>query len=458
MGGPPEVLPPEEQALARREGQLTVPDESAEQALEKAKQQINFWKGVLTLIAESIPPSQIVLYDEQPHFTAAACVRIMQWAGAQFIVDKMENFHWDGEEGPYIEFVVTGRVLTRTGRELPVMGNRSTNDDFFGTGYKSVCPACGADLVAENVCPTHNVQREPKRKRYQLPLKEVDIASVRQAAVSNAWNKAVAALGLLPAKEELEKAMGRDKFNSIRTVGFERGSKGGRQQGTDTADVAAQRKKIEALLQELGDNEREKMEAMLEAVTTFTGEGGKVVKGKRRVAELTVKQLPIVLERLSEMNAKAEAARKQGKMFPQEDKKPKSRTPSPAPSGKPIGTGIITSAKRMRKQGSTQEFIEIIQEGHKLFLFDNMMMRLADGSQVRLFELLLADLGATGLYAEFATKDQAGKDKQGSYTTIIGVTRLGAHEWELDGTPVKRWDPEAEAQPPAEITNEDVPF
>jgi hypothetical protein len=184
---------------------------SADQAIRRADEQISFRQKLTKLIATKIDPAQIVMFgkDEKAsaYFTKAACQSILSWCDVDFFPDgKIEEHRYNDKNGPYIIFEMTGTLKMPNGRRVLVMGNRATNDDFFGSAHGKA-----------------------------VPLEEVDIASVRLACVTNLWNHALESAGLKPSLKELVDAG--VKIDQLTTVDFKK--KGG--DGSVTVDQFAKR-------------------------------------------------------------------------------------------------------------------------------------------------------------------------------------------------------------------------
>lgn len=195
-------------------------EEETKLKLARAEQSIAFRKGILRLIAANLEPSDITIYGEGDketvHLTKHACKQILSWAGIAVhpgtgILEKK----YDGVEGPYIDFEVWA-TWTRPDGSMhgPSFGNRATNDDWFAKRTKYTCEACGADLNWKDVsgkdrpfckanCKGDGQPTRYEKTSYYLPVTEVDIPSIKQAAITNLWNHIVLDAGLTPSKNEL---------------------------------------------------------------------------------------------------------------------------------------------------------------------------------------------------------------------------------------------------------------
>lgn len=165
-------------AIAQREhGQLAGPND-VKTMLAKADAQIEFRRGLVKLIATKINAQDVVIYGKAPresiHFGKAACKQILAWIEADIINVKIAQTSYEGKDGPYIVFECSGDMIMPSGRKVNVIGSRATYDDFFGS-------------VGGNA----------------KPLNEVDIPSVRIAAITSMWNHALEDAGMKPTLDEL---------------------------------------------------------------------------------------------------------------------------------------------------------------------------------------------------------------------------------------------------------------
>lgn len=170
---------------------------SADRMIARADEQISFRQKLTKLIATKIDPAQIVMFgkDEKAtaYFTKAACQSILSWCDVDFFPDgKIEEHRYTDKNGSYIIFEMTGTLKMPNGRRVLVMGNRATNDDFFGKAHDKA-----------------------------VPLEEVDIASVRLACVTNLWNHALESAGLKPSLRDLVEAG--MNIEGLTTVNFKKG-------------------------------------------------------------------------------------------------------------------------------------------------------------------------------------------------------------------------------------------
>lgn len=427
----PEYLP------AVRERELT-----AAELEQQAYTQIDFYQRLTKLIAQAVPLSEMTLFggrqDEPPQvwFSAMACRRILSWGKYNVYMHPIETHPYDGANGPAEQYRVYGELEDPKGRRVSIMGNRSTEDEFFSRAYRAHCPKCGDNFSKSmRKCPKDGT--ETVEEAYTLPLKEVDRASVQQAAISNAWNKALAAVGLMPSFEDLQiglQSAGKD-IEKIRRVGFS-----GRRQtaDSDNQEQSSLRTKVFTLLARICENDKAKMADMLEELTAFTAGDGKKVKGKRDVEKLTAKQLPYVLEKLEKLaKGKPEPATTQ----PAQPQQPAAaqakggRVPkAQIPDMQIVGDVVKVQGPSMTSKNQPFMMLVIRPKGQteeqKLYCFDNAAMQGQKGDAVKAFDLLRS---ASSQFCVFAYSE----DTQGANTfrRITKILQIGEHYWDDQGMP-----------------------
>jgi hypothetical protein len=415
---------------------IAPPPATAEELAHAAGEQIKFYQLLIQLIAKSVPLSDITLFggrqDDPPQvwFGSNACRRILGWGRYNFKTYPVETHPY--EDGSGIEFRVYGE-LSKGDWCVSVMGNRSTTDEFFSRAYRARCEGCDETFSkSTKQCP--RCKQETVEEAYTLPLKEIDRSSVVQAAISNCWNKALGAAGLMPSYEDLEealKAAGKD-ISKIKQVGF-----GGRREAApDSVEVSTMRTKVFSALARACDNDKSKMADLLESLTTFTvrdgKDKGKVVKGKREVERLTEKQLPRVLEGLEKMAKGKPEPKATAKPEPKAETKA-SNAPAVIPDAKIFGVVTKVEGPVTSRNNRTMVIIKILPEGQeerKLYCFDNKTMQGQNGEPTKAFDLLK---GAGSKYCVFGYSQQ--KSGENLYYQLTGIFQIGNHCWDDDGVP-----------------------
>lgn len=387
-------------------------DESPEQRLAKAEKQIAFRKGILRLIAANIEPSDVVLFgkegEENVHLTKHACKQILSWAGITVQPDNnIIEKRYEGEEGPYMDFEVWATWFTPDGRYYRSMGNRATFDDFYAQRTKYVCPKCNAETSYEGGCPEHGKVRSIKRTAY-LPLTEVDIPAIKQAAITNLWNHIVDDAGLKPSLRELKE------------VGFKFSQAGARVNFNKDSKQAPPDQKREA---------SPKAEAAPPQSNT--------------AASATPKQ----------DNNGVPRANIPGDSTPKTEPEKKGRARKPQQLSTFGGYISQVWLNTKEKDGTNYRYVKLIQNGRTLLCFHDGPCVTRDG------DLNLLDLIAKmkSRYCKFLVKATG----QGSQTKfyIEGALQIGSYAWTEDGMPIKE-----PAMPPEgsskdyQASDEDIPF
>jgi len=357
-------------------------DETVEQKLAKAEKQVAFRKGILKLIAVNLEPSDVAIYGdgdkETIHLTKHACKQVLSWAGITVQPDTgILEKRYEGVEGPYIDFEVWATWLTPDGRYYRTMGNRSTYDDFFAKRTKYACENCGADIEWKNDTPLCRAKCTQGRARwekttYYLPLSEVDIPSIKQAAITNLWNHVVEDAGLKPSRKELA------------GVGFK-------------FDEVKDRVKF--------------------------GGDKQAPQGTSQKPQVPPEQKPPTAAAASAPSAVPRA------QIPSGEKKTK-------PTGElPIGKGIISEAYKNTTRakdgkGGGKPYAKVVQNGFFLFCYHNKEVETKDGPK-NILDLIVA---SNGQFCEFVVDSKQKGAETMHY--IEGARRIGVYQWDEQGQPV----------------------
>lgn len=384
---------PVEAIIPRTDTPLAVAnnEDSVERQLARAEKSIAFRKGILRLIAANINPDHILLYGKEGEETLwldkVACNRILSWAGARLEMDStIQEKRYQGVEGPYMDFEVWGTVITEgDGRAVRVMGNRATFDDFYAKRTRYRCPreGCKALTAYGTGCPQHG-QVNSIKEEYYLPLEEVDIPSIKQAAITNLWNKAVAGLGFTPTVQELKDA-GLD-LRGRKSVKFNSGK------------------------QEAADNEP----AKTQPVST---------------------QAPSGTPTASKAAAKPVTTPGNAAAAPKEAPLPEPPKP-PNTTGRQLklGEGIVSEAykNKTKKKGNDpggKNYVKLIQRGHTFFCYRDKEVDTPEGP-VNILDLLVK---SPGKFCDFVV------ETKGAYNYIEGARLIGNYAWDAaTGNPIVR--------------------
>lgn len=380
---------------------------SPEEVLTLAENQIKIRKGYVKLVARQLRPQDVLVFGEEVYLPAKPCQDILSWARIRVKPHwPVEEHHYNSPDGEYIEFVITATLTDTGGREVDVMGNRSTRDEFFGIAGKLYpCPQCGEpckwqkvnpnDQRDSTVCAVHGkvwVKKENIVIKY-LPIYDVDVPSVRSAAVTNLWNKALKAIGLMPTLQDLADE-GMD-ISKVKRVDFKGGDGKSSSQSTTPKQQPPQSNQPKA--------------AAPSSTATATS---------AKAATLPKSQIP------DKVHFGTLESIKPGTTQPKKD-------------GKPTG-----------EKG--RPFLGLIVDGVKITCFDDKELALdTRGLKKRAFDLLL---GAVGQPVAFRVKTN------GQYENVTGYERIGDYEWDQDGIPILRREPAQHTMEEAfEAQDEDVP-
>jgi len=419
------IVTPQQQIVPVAPVEILAPP-SIEQVVTQAERQIKIRKSYIQLIAKELRPQDVLVFGgnqtEEIYLPAAICKNILSWAGVGIAFDgAMEEHHYNSPEGEFIEFVINATVTPKNGMSVPVIGNRSTRDEFFGiAGKERKCPVCGKDAIFDKAwetarwkswhCKEHPREKVETNVKY-LPLYDVDIASVRQAAVSNLWNHAVEAIGLRPNLIDLKDA-GMD-ITKVKRIGFGRDEDEPRAGTEKAATVDKQLRKTAA-------------------DSSGAGNAG-------RVAEATA-------------NSPGAHSTAVPNTAPNAGGPPRAEIPGDLQvlrgtvqivySRRPDNTPLVTS------NAAKQPFRKVIVGGMIYFVFDNKVRRIDGKNELPTFAML--DELKSGDPIEFLWREEGEK----KIPTVKIFTRIGKYEWETDGTPVLR----REMFPPQREPGEDIVY
>lgn len=382
-------------------------DQTVEQMLARSEKQVAFRKGILRLIAANLEPDDIALFGEGEkesiHLTKPACKQILSWAGITVQPDSViQEKRYEGVEGPYIDFEVWATWMTPDGRYYRTMGNRSTYDDFFAKRTKWTCE-CGSDVRWENrtaTCLAAGHKGKAEKTTYYLPLSEVDIPSVKQAAITNLWNHVVEDAGLKPSKRELL------------AVGFK-----------------------------------------------FDEVKDRVKFGSDKPSSSTSSQKPQTSSPTGAAATQSQTAAPASKQEPAKKQPPKQT--KKAAGELPVGKGIISEAYRAvtkakkdpktgEMKGGGRPYVRVVQNGFFLFCYHDKDVETRDGAK-NILDLIVANIGQ---FCEFIVETKPGGDGRDTHY-INGANRIGVYQWENgEPLPIQREREPGEYEP----SDEDIPF
>lgn len=389
---------PNQALVAQSPASIAIPDDmSVNQALAKAERQIQFRKGIIKLIAANINSRDIQLFgkegDEQLWLTKNACKQILSWAGARVEPDsEIQEKKYDGEDGKYIDFEVWATIVTGDGRCVRTMGNRSTYDEFFAKRTIYVCPkeGCAEQTEYKKGCRIHGAVTGLKRE-YYLPLSEVDIPAIKQAAITNMWNHAVQDMGLMPTLQDLIDA---------------------------GLDVRTQKRV------DFKSNKQNSTQAPA---------GGAPPQAAPPAA--TQSHQPATRTAGTTSPSTAPAVPPSSNSATQGVDVPKANIPG-TKQGHVVGKGIISDAFRASTKPSAKNsaggtpYVKVVQNGDFLFCYHNKNIETMDGP-MNILDLIV---DSKGQYCDFTIQTKPGKN--GPLRTIEGALRIGRYAWDEQMQPI----------------------
>jgi hypothetical protein len=177
------------------------------------------------------------------------------------------------EEDGHFMYSYTG-TFVMGGREIEVIGTRSSRDEFFSKRYKFN-------------------EETGKKEAYSRPPSEIDKGDVKKAAYTNLlMNGITRILGIRNLTYDDLKAAGLD-VSKITKVEY------GKQEMSGEAQD--KRKELETMLKEMGGGDPAVASRLLAEYTTFTGTNGKQVPGKTKIEDLSEKAIPVTYQKVKKM-------------------------------------------------------------------------------------------------------------------------------------------------------------
>lgn len=240
---------------------------------EEILKRIQHRKNILRLTAAATNNRDWHDYDGRPYFTGTGADAVCEIVGVWYQALDAYRENQTDDIGQYYIWTVTG-IAGFTPRDekrcLSIMGACSSRDKFFSKR--------GNELKAPHEIDESNI----KKKAYNNFVRN---AVSRVCALRSLTWDDLEALGF-----KREKAGGKTEFKRGRT---ESQSYEGSKPVPPTDDEKEQAAEIGRMLMRYTDGDASKAGDKLEELTTFEGKNG-TVKGKRRVDQLTAKQIPVV--------------------------------------------------------------------------------------------------------------------------------------------------------------------
>lgn len=235
----------------------------ADQAVKRA----NALKKIKAAALSVTNPKDWIDENGKPYLQVSGCEKIAGLTGISWRID--EPVFEEREDG-HFAFTYKG-YFSLGGREIEVIGTRSSSDPFFSRAYKK-------DIAPENI----------------------DRQNVKKAALTNLIGNGVTRLlGLRNLTWEEVRGGGIDTDKSSK-VEYQKPEQG--------ADTKEQREKIQAWLLEMsGGNEDEALDR-LEAITAFTAKDGKEVPGRRDLSSMSEKHIAVTYGKVKDAHEKFKEA------------------------------------------------------------------------------------------------------------------------------------------------------
>lgn len=391
---------------------------SPEFSLELAKRRVNQFKGIVKLIASETSPLDLFVFAPykakteedllklKAYLPLHICQSILAWSGALWMPDKAMIERRDHDElGDFIEYDLWVDVMTADNREVRVMGTCSTRHPFHGLAFTFwACPACRQPtkfINRENICEQHGKVKGRKLNAYR-PLCDVNRGNVRKHTITNAWNKAVDALGLTPTLRDL-KEVGMD-IQKIPRANF--GSR-------DDDDTPSSPQQTPQKQDGPPTNSPASQPQQKKPASTPSSQSSSAASTKGP--------------------PKAAIPNQDVKIF-----------------------GGLQKLQKYKKKGTDQVYLKLTVNNVAYFLWDNMTRAIdTKGTTRTVFELLEVASQLQGTPVEFLSETII--KGENTYPTAKNVLRIGILEWEPDGMLVLRRKPII-TPPPREPGDDDPPI
>lgn len=203
----------------------------------------------------------------KPYLEKSGCDKIASAFGLKIYSPEFTKETLKDDKGEYIMFTCSGEGEWNNSRESEI-GACTTRDDFFG-----------------------------KKGGDYKPLSEVDLTDIKKKAFTNLANRLIKKLlGLSFTWEEISAmTAGKISKDSVQTVTFSQGSKGG---NTDSPETKKLREEIRTMILKIVGNDESLAKLKLEELTGFMGKNKttnepEFIKGRQNVAQLSEKQVQI---------------------------------------------------------------------------------------------------------------------------------------------------------------------
>jgi hypothetical protein len=203
--------------------------------------------------------------------------------------DSSSPVYFKDDKGQYYEIVTKIKARFR-GRTFEQVGSATSRDKFFAR---------------------HKVQLEDGTWEQRLKDEsEINISDIRKKSYTNALNRVIKSiLGLGQYTWEDIKASG---LNTEKVTSVQFGGKAGQKQAEGAGQMNKQKQDCIEKIRTMFEGDAEMVAAYIEERTSYEY-GGKQIRGKRDIAQLSDKQMSYFLKKVNDDFAKFQHAQKGGK-------------------------------------------------------------------------------------------------------------------------------------------------
>lgn len=221
-------------------------------------------------------------FGGNPYLEWKGASKIAMAFGVSYTLDAILPEICKDEIGEWIEYTISGKA-TWNGRTVTEIGTGSSRDDFFGKRTRE--------------------KENGEKEKYYLPLSEIDRTDIKKKALTNFLNRGLKSLmGLSFSWEEIsdltDGRINKEKCGaSGRSINYDRGKKGGSQQGD--AETTKKRGELRSMLLEMSNGNKKEARKSLKELSTWK-KGDKTYEGKETVDDLSIKQVHFLHRKISD--------------------------------------------------------------------------------------------------------------------------------------------------------------
>jgi len=246
--------------------------------VDKVEKNVALYNKIRTVSLKLLKPTDLRFMGESLYLEdKGAEILAIAWGVHASISSVIQDWHEDAL-GRYYSYTVTGKAFSRKLlRYVEEIGTCSQRDRFFGT-----------------------VEGKPKE------LEDVDVNMIKKKAVTNFYNRIIKRVtGLGGLTEDDLKAAGMDT-GKIKKVEFREGGK--KADAQLSPELMKRRDEIRKMCLELGNGNDAEARKVLEDLSSFKGDGDKIIKARNVTDIRTEKWINKVHAKAQEALDKAIAA------------------------------------------------------------------------------------------------------------------------------------------------------